>query len=868
MKPRLYEQNEMLFEGGGICTLHDAVSCEVEEELNGAFELKMKYPVSGDAFTQLKTGRMILAKPSAWEKPEPFHIYAISKPLMGLVTVYAEHVSYFTNKIVCAPFSASNIAEAVLMLQHSAVNENPFTLSTDMAVVNDLHSSVPITMRHGIIGRIVSLYGGEVKCEGWNIRILGMRGADRGFSIRYGNNLVDMKQDEDISGIYDGVYPYYNVEETEETDAVYVELPEKVILLGTHSERIKPINLTAEFTEEPTEEELRAKTLEYLEKNDINAGVLTIEVEFALLSQTEEYRDIMALEDVRLGDVISVFVPKRGITVKSRCVKTVYDVMRNRYVKVTIGDIGKDITYSFISYEDRLLSSETRIGEQGATIAKLTVKTSAMSAEISGIAEWIGDEDSGMTKTIATLSAKADANAAEIALNAQKITENSTSIASLVATAAEHTALLSGHTEQISDHTEAIADTKQHVNELNATVATITEWIGDETKGAVKALTEVYQVSNANTAAITSITSWQDGIDESVARLWQETDANGAKIGMVVKSGALGDYVDGSVLIEAINGEAVAKIKADRIILDGYLTIGSNISDLTNDSGYATQSDIPTKTSELTNDSGLAYTSQIPTKTSELTNDSGYVGYWAIPTALSDLTNDTGYQTEDGVVSIVEGTITADYIAALGIAAVSLVSRSLDNSNLVYIKDGEFLMSQNYNNQAFSATLCAAFFNAYHPMAGKYFFCGNANATAAAEVGWSTSHRIHFSAGNAQLIGTWLGTSSQAVTSDAGKKHDITDMDDRYSAFFDAVRPVAYRYNDGTSGRYHTGFIANEVEEALASAGISTNEFAGFVRAEMMDKDGETETVNCLRYEEFIAVLWREVQRIKKVIQG
>lgn len=811
MKPRLYEQNEMLFEGGGICALHDAVSCEVTEELNGAFELRMKYPVSGDHFTQLKTGRMILAKPSAWEKPEPFHIYAISKPLMGLVTVYAEHVSYFTNKIVCAPFSASNIAEAVLMLQNSAVNENPFTLSTDMAVVNDLNSNVPITMRHGIIGRIVSLYGGEVKCEGWNIRILGKRGADRGFSIRYGGNLVDMKQDEDISGIYDGVYPYYNVEETEETDAVYVDLPEKVILLGTHSERIKPINLTAEFTEEPTEEELRAKTLEYLEKNDINAGVLTIEVEFALLSQTEEYRNIMALEDVRLGDVISVFVPKRGITVKSRCVKTVYDVMCNRYVKVTIGDIGKDITYSFISYEDRLLSSETRIGEQGATIAKLTVKTSAMSAEISGIAEWIGDEDGGMTKTIATLSAKADANAASIALNAEKITANSDAIASLRVVADEHTALLSGHTEQISDHTEAIADTKQHVNELNATVSTITEWMGDETKGAVKALAEVYQVSNANTAAITSITSWQDEVDESVARLTQETDANGARIGMVVKSGAFGDYVDGSVLIEAINGESVARIEADRIVLDGYVTIGSG---------------------------------------------------------MSQLVDDVGYQTEDGVVSIVEGKITADYIAALGIVASSVISESFDRLQSVTIQDGAINMSQYYGGKTYSAFQTAAYFEAYNPIAGMSFMSGNVAGSAAAAVGWTSSHNIYFTSSNAKLNGTWIGTSSQAVTSDAGKKHDITDMDDRYSAFFDAVRPVAYRYNDGTSGRYHTGFIANEVEEALASAGISTKEFAGFVRAEMMGEDGETETVNCLRYEEFIAVLWREVQRIKKVIQG
>lgn len=451
-----------------------------------------------------------------------------------------------------------------------------------------------------------------------------------------------------------------------------------------------------------------------------------------------------------------------------------------------------------------------------------------------------------------------------IELNTKKISENSEAIANVTVVSNENSAMISEHSEIISDHSTSIADTKTLVNKLNATVSSITEWMGDETDGAVKALTEVYQVSNANTAAITSITSWQDGIDESVAKLWQETDSNGAKIGMVVKSGEFGDYVDGSVLIEAINGESVAKIKADRIILDGYLTIGSNISDLTNDSGYATQGDIPTKTSELTNDSGLAYTSQIPTKTSELTNDSGFVGYWAIPQVLSDLTNDVGYQTEDGIVSIIDGVVTADYVRALGITTTSILSQSLDRNMTVLIDSGQFSLSQYYNGRTFSAELNSAFFQAYHPIAATYFICGNANGTAAAEVGWSTSHRIHFSTGNAQLIGTWLGTSSQAVTSDAGKKHDITELDERYSVFFDAVRPVAYKYNDGTSGRYHSGFIANEIETALASAGISTQEFAGFVKAEIVNDNGETENVNCLRYEEFIAVLWREVQKIKE----
>ena len=415
-----------------------------------------------------------------------------------------------------------------------------------------------------------------------------------------------------------------------------------------------------------------------------------------------------------------------------------------------------------------------------------------------------------------------------IELNTKKISENSEAIANATVVSNENSAMISEHSEIISDHSTSIADTKTLVNKLNATVSSITEWMGDETDGAVKALTEVYQVSNANTAAITSITSWQDEVDESVARLTQETDANGARIGMVVKSGAFGDYVDGSVLIEAINGESVAKIKADRIILDGYLTIGSNISDLTNDSGYATQSDIPT--------------------------------------ALSDLTNDTGYQTEDGIVSIIDGVVTADYVRALGITTTSILSQSLDRNMTVLIDSGQFSLSQYYNNRNFSAELNAAFYQSYNPYNEKYFFCGNGNAATAgvAQVGWQSGTCIVFNSNNAQLVGTWIGTSSAAITSDAGKKHDITDMDDRYSAFFDAVRPVAYRYNDGTSGRYHTGFIANEIEAALASAGISTQEFAGFVKAEIVNDNGETEHVNCLRYEEFIAVLWREVQKIKE----
>ena len=53
-----------------------------------------------------------------------------------------------------------------------------------------------------------------------------------------------------------------------------------------------------------------------------------------------------------------------------------------------------------------------------------------------------------------------------------------------------------------------------------------------------------------------------------------------------------------------------------------------------------------------------------------------------IPTRTSQLSNDSGYQNASGVVSIVNGTVTADYIYALGVEA------SVIRGNSVGLKDG------------------------------------------------------------------------------------------------------------------------------------------------------------------------------------
>lgn len=80
-----------------------------------------------------------------------------------------------------------------------------------------------------------------------------------------------------------------------------------------------------------------------------------------------------------------------------------------------------------------------------------------------------------------------------------------------------------------------------------------------------------------------------------------------------------------------------------------YLT--GDLSELTNEHGFVTADQVPSRTSQLTNDSGFITSTSIPnvpTRTSQLTNDSGFITSTSLPTVptkTSDLTNDSGFIT-------------------------------------------------------------------------------------------------------------------------------------------------------------------------------------------------------------------------------
>lgn len=124
-----------------------------------------------------------------------------------------------------------------------------------------------------------------------------------------------------------------------------------------------------------------------------------------------------------------------------------------------------------------------------------------------------------------------------------------------------------------------------------------------------------------------------------------------------------------------------------------------------------------------------------------------------------------------------------------------------------------------------------------------------------AQGGWSHNAKVWF---NAEVI----STDGTEFVSDRNAKNSIEDIPEAYGVLFDNLRPVIHKFNHGTSDRYHTAYIAQEVDEAREKAGLTRQDFAAVC---IEDEGLETEKWY-LRYTEFIPIHTYEIQKLKKEV--
>lgn len=392
MKPILFPSTATEFNTQGLGVLTDAISCTVTEERNGAFELTMQYPDTGVHFDEITDRCIIYAIPSPYRAPQPFRIYRITRPMDGIIMVYAQHITYDLSGVPLNPFTAINAPDALSKLSLNAAVDSPFTFWTDKATVASFAVSTPSSTRSvlgGSSGSILDVYGGEYEWDGFTVRLYGQRGYDNGVVISYGKNLTDIEQDRNISNVATGIYPYW----TNAEGALVTCNPKIVNAPGTYDfTRVVPVDFSNDFETQPTQAQLRARAEKYVEDNKIGIPKTSITASFVQLEQFPEYEDLALLEKCDLCDTVTIRYPQLGVEAKAEIVKIETDVLLERYKSVEIGDVRTNIADTIVGQQQEikqkpsetylreavLALTETILGASGGAVRLLDTNSDGM----------------------------------------------------------------------------------------------------------------------------------------------------------------------------------------------------------------------------------------------------------------------------------------------------------------------------------------------------------------------------------------------------------------------------------------------------------------------------------------------------------
>lgn len=380
MIPILYEGNETQFTTNGIGRLSDAISCIVTEKRNGAYELEMEYPVDGVHYEDIQMGRYIFAKPAKYSNKQAFEIYQIGKAINGICTICAYHISYRLSMIPVMPFSTNSITAALNGLKTNAAEQNPFNFSTTKTTVANYNQAEPRDARSclgGVQGSILDVFGGgEYEFDMFDVKLWQNRGQNRGFEIRYGKNLIDLKQETNIENTITGIVPYYK------NESATVTLPEKVIETESAANfpypRSVPVDLSSEFQETvPTVAQLRAAGNAYIASHEIGVPKVSLTVSFVNLAEVKGYEDIAVLEDVRLCDTVRVVFEKLGVDALAKVISTEYDTLKEKFTKIELGS-------SSTTLANRIAAQEKATEEQTSALQEAIIRATNLITGVSG----------------------------------------------------------------------------------------------------------------------------------------------------------------------------------------------------------------------------------------------------------------------------------------------------------------------------------------------------------------------------------------------------------------------------------------------------------------------------------------------------
>ena len=417
MIPILFPGNATDFTTNGIGRLTDVISCKVTEERNGAFELELEIATTSPYFNRIVVGSIIVATPYKGGTRQAFEVYSISKPLNEKVTVNATHISYRASYIPVTPFVAEGITATLTGLSTNVLETNPFSLSSDFTNETSTFDVVsPKSLRAclgGTEGSLLDTFAGggagEFLWDNWDIYFLQHRGQDKGVYLRYGKNITEFNHIETIEDMVTGCLPYWT--DSDLGVVIYGDIQYSPNASLYPQKRTVCVDMSDQFQTEPSTVELNLAGLQYITSATVGIPNESITLSFVDLSETGEQA---VLEQVNLCDTIHVVYTPLNVTFESKVIKTVWDVLQDRYESVEIGNPKSTLAKTLSDN----LGDISSLVQQGK---KLVSVTQTIDREIGEIQSSVATVQSNLTETDNRLTAQVQTNATNITQNANEI---------------------------------------------------------------------------------------------------------------------------------------------------------------------------------------------------------------------------------------------------------------------------------------------------------------------------------------------------------------------------------------------------------------------------------------------------------------
>ncbi|MBG9713142.1 phage tail spike protein [Bacillus cereus] len=352
----LYKPNETDFTHNGIGALDKNIyNATVEEELNGLFLFSFSYPLFAPRGLEIE-GMSIIKVPT----PDGEQLFRVAAPKvsMGEITTQCYHIFYdLTENLIEDIFAeTTNGNGAMNRMSAGCQYKHPFQFYSDVPKIASARivrkNPVEALLDSSQDNSFVNRWGGELKRDNFDVKMLLNRGMDRGVVIRHKKGLLGYEGNVDWKSPITRIMP-------QGFDGLF--LPEKYVdspLINKYPHpKIKVVefkHIKAAIGENADDEDavpleeayrlLRQAAKDMFAIQKVDQPKANYNVKFQELSQTEEYKDYKHLQSVYMADTVTVEHQEDGIDIKAKVIAYKYDPIKKEYLDITIGNFKESFT--------------------------------------------------------------------------------------------------------------------------------------------------------------------------------------------------------------------------------------------------------------------------------------------------------------------------------------------------------------------------------------------------------------------------------------------------------------------------------------------------------------------------------------------